>query len=93
MKLTELIGKRAVRTKSLERIEHLNDGMLYSGRKVLVPDSAWTTRPVLVTAVEDGVVYIQWRAEYGGHIYREILDPKYHDDNWAPVNDAYLEAK
>jgi len=92
MKLDELIGKLAVRTKALARMEYEHDGGLsYGGRYVSVPDNRWCTRPVLIKAIEKGVVYIEWRGDVSDKIYKEILDPKFVDEHWAPVNEDYLK--
>jgi hypothetical protein len=93
VRLEQLIGKKAVRTKVLKRMEYqMSGGLSLGGQYIELPDSRWCTQPVEVIAVEDGVVYIEYETFLRGEKKREILDPKYNDDNWAPVNEKLLGA-
>jgi len=88
MELKDLIGKWAVRTKPVMVVQ-VSSG--FGGIAHDIPDSAHCTNPVFVTAIEQGVVYIEYKELYNDKVKRGILNPKYIDENWALVNRKYLE--
>lgn len=79
MRVQELIGKVVIRTKVIEE-----RGDLLGSNRV---DASYTNMPILIEAEENGVVY--YRSSYSDKV--GILSPRFHDDNWAPISEKYLQ--
>jgi hypothetical protein len=81
MRVEELVGKLAVRTKTVtDHSARSLFSMAESGE-----DCRYTQSPVFIEAVEQGVGYC--RHSPTGEV--NIIGAKYMDSHWAPVNERF----
>lgn len=82
MKLEELVGKVVIRNKV---IKEESTGLFgYGGA---TKDASYTHHPIKIEAIEHGVVY--FKDDPLKNVL--ILSAKYHDDNWAPISERYID--
>ncbi len=79
MKVEELVGKVAIRVKTVT----VNSGGVFSERNV---NASFTYTPIFIEAVENGVAYIREKPDSEV----EILSAMYCDENWAPVSERFM---
>lgn len=84
MKLSELVGKRAIRTAPIMTYRYESTGYMFSGggHYVDMPDYRYCTKPVKVLAATDtnAIVLVK---NYKDEYERENISCQYCDDNWA----------
>ena len=87
MKLSELIGKRAIRTApiTVQRNESMPYG--YGSRYVSIPDYRYCDEAVKVLAATDTNAIVQIESLYDGKSRRRILSCQFCDNNWTDYDE------
>lgn len=81
MKLSELVGKRAIRTAPIV-MQQYESGFAFGGHYVDVPNYNYCSKPVKVLAATDtnAIVLVK---NYKDEYERENISCQYCDDNWT----------
>lgn len=85
MKLSELVGKRAIRTApiTVQRYESTGYGFSIGGRYVDTQDYSYCDEPVKVLAATDTNAIVSMKEISGDGCRRKNLSCQFCDDNWT----------
>lgn len=85
MKLSELVGKRAIRTApiTVQRYESTGYAFTAGGHYVDMPDYSYCEEPVKVLAATDTNAIVLMKKFFDDGYERKNLSCQFCDDNWA----------
>lgn len=97
MKLTELVGKKAIRTAPIKRQEIIGNNMTIgfnSGQRVVEMDNtAYCDDFIIVLAASETNAIIQVNSIFGDKPYQKTLGPEFCDDNWTDYDQLLEQAE